>query len=229
MTVTLVAAADRSAASYRTQRETDSHGRARTSSAVRRAARRTDAKSLTPSPSTGSPCASSSGDPHRRAVGHRVREERRARSRRGAGWEQRASLPQRSRCARSRAPGVQGGSRGAQRPRKPPISICPIFPRNASPGLDRGQGLCSLGPFRAFRGPVGSEPGPWPRGVVDGSRLRHLTQEWLPTSDGPEARGRRVATGTASAASNRRPSADHRFPDELLQELVGDFTGTRLG
>jgi NAD(P)-dependent dehydrogenase (short-subunit alcohol dehydrogenase family) len=64
-------------------------------------------------------------------------------------------------------------------------------------------------------------------GASDDLRLGHLTQEWLATSDDPEAR----STGGYWYHQRRRePHAmahDQRFQDELLEDLVG-FTTTRL-
>jgi hypothetical protein len=64
-------------------------------------------------------------------------------------------------------------------------------------------------------------------GAPDDLRLGHLTQEWLATSDDPEAR-----TSGGYWYHQRRaepaPSVhDERFQDELLDELAR-FTGTRL-
>ena len=65
-------------------------------------------------------------------------------------------------------------------------------------------------------------------GATDDLRLGHVTQEWLATSDDPEAR-----TSGAYWYHQRRaePAAsvhDERFQDELL-EVLARFTGTRLG
>jgi len=64
-------------------------------------------------------------------------------------------------------------------------------------------------------------------GASDDLRLGHLTQEWLATSDDPEAR----STGGYWYHQRRRePHAmvhDQRFQDELLEDLAG-FTATRL-
>jgi hypothetical protein len=61
----------------------------------------------------------------------------------------------------------------------------------------------------------------------DDLRLGHLTQEWLATSQDPQAR-----TSGGSWHHQRRiephPAAgDRRFRDQLLKDLAG-FTGTRL-
>jgi NAD(P)-dependent dehydrogenase (short-subunit alcohol dehydrogenase family) len=65
-------------------------------------------------------------------------------------------------------------------------------------------------------------------GAPDDLRLGHLTQEWLATSDDPEAR----TTGGYWYHQRRAepaPSAhDERFQDELLESLER-FTGTPLG
>jgi NAD(P)-dependent dehydrogenase (short-subunit alcohol dehydrogenase family) len=64
-------------------------------------------------------------------------------------------------------------------------------------------------------------------GAPDDLRLGHLTQEWLATSDDPEA----LTTGGYWYHQRRREPArsvhDQRFQDELLEELAR-FTGTRL-
>jgi len=64
-------------------------------------------------------------------------------------------------------------------------------------------------------------------GASDDLRLGHLTQEWLATSDDPEAR----STGGYWYHQRRtEPHAmvhDRRFQDELLEDLAG-FTATRL-
>jgi NAD(P)-dependent dehydrogenase (short-subunit alcohol dehydrogenase family) len=64
-------------------------------------------------------------------------------------------------------------------------------------------------------------------GATDDFRLGHLTQEWLATSDEPEAR-------TSGAYWHHRRRAepaphvhDRRFQDQLLEELAR-FTATRL-
>jgi NAD(P)-dependent dehydrogenase (short-subunit alcohol dehydrogenase family) len=65
-------------------------------------------------------------------------------------------------------------------------------------------------------------------GASDDLRLGHLTQEWLATSDDPEARS---TGGYWYHQRLKEPHAmahDQRFQDELLEDLVG-FTTTRLG
>jgi NAD(P)-dependent dehydrogenase (short-subunit alcohol dehydrogenase family) len=64
-------------------------------------------------------------------------------------------------------------------------------------------------------------------GAPDDLRLGHLTQEWLATSDDPDAR-----TSGGYWHHQRRiephPAVhDRRFQDQLLEDL-GSFTGTRL-
>jgi hypothetical protein len=65
------------------------------------------------------------------------------------------------------------------------------------------------------------------RNAPDDLQLRHLTQEWLATSDDPEAR----TSGGYWHHVRRRTQAssvnDQRFQDELLNEL-GRFNGTLL-
>jgi NAD(P)-dependent dehydrogenase (short-subunit alcohol dehydrogenase family) len=64
-------------------------------------------------------------------------------------------------------------------------------------------------------------------GASDDLRLGHLTQEWLATSDDPEARS---TGGYWYHQRLKEPHAmahDQRFQDELLEDLVG-FTTTRL-
>jgi NAD(P)-dependent dehydrogenase (short-subunit alcohol dehydrogenase family) len=65
-------------------------------------------------------------------------------------------------------------------------------------------------------------------GAPDDLRLGHLTQEWLATSEDPDAR----ASGGYWHHQRRiepHPAAlDPRFQEELLEELAR-FTGTRLG
>jgi NAD(P)-dependent dehydrogenase (short-subunit alcohol dehydrogenase family) len=64
-------------------------------------------------------------------------------------------------------------------------------------------------------------------GAPDDLRLGHLTQEWLATSDDPEA----LSSGGYWYHQRRREPArsvhDQGFQDELLEELAR-FTGTRL-
>lgn len=64
-------------------------------------------------------------------------------------------------------------------------------------------------------------------GATDDLRLGHVTQEWLATSDDPEAR-----TSGAYWYHQRRAEAaasvhDERFQDQLL-DVLARFTGTRL-
>jgi NAD(P)-dependent dehydrogenase (short-subunit alcohol dehydrogenase family) len=64
-------------------------------------------------------------------------------------------------------------------------------------------------------------------GAPDDVRLGHLTQEWLATSDDPEAR---TSGGYWHHQRRAEPAAsvhDERFQDRLLEELAR-FTGTRL-
>lgn len=64
-------------------------------------------------------------------------------------------------------------------------------------------------------------------GAPDDLRLGHLTQEWLATGDGPEAR---VSGGYWHHQRRSAPAAavgDPAFQDELLAALA-DFTGVRL-
>ena len=64
-------------------------------------------------------------------------------------------------------------------------------------------------------------------GAPDDLRLGHLTQEWLATSDDPEAR---TSGGYWYHQRRREPAPgvhDQRLQDELLEELAR-FTGTRL-
>jgi hypothetical protein len=64
-------------------------------------------------------------------------------------------------------------------------------------------------------------------GAPDDLRLGHLTQEWLATSDDPEA----LTSGGYWYHQRRREPApsvhDQRFQDELLEDLAR-LTGTRL-
>jgi NAD(P)-dependent dehydrogenase (short-subunit alcohol dehydrogenase family) len=64
-------------------------------------------------------------------------------------------------------------------------------------------------------------------GAPDDLRLGHLTQEWLATSDDPEA----LTSGGYWYHQRRREPArsvrDQRFQDELLEDLAR-FTGARL-
>jgi NAD(P)-dependent dehydrogenase (short-subunit alcohol dehydrogenase family) len=64
-------------------------------------------------------------------------------------------------------------------------------------------------------------------GAPDDLRLGHLTQEWLATSNDPEAR---TSGGYWHHQSRSKPAAgvhDERFQDELLEDLAR-FTGTHL-
>ena len=64
-------------------------------------------------------------------------------------------------------------------------------------------------------------------GAPDDLRLGHLTQEWLATSDDPDAR---TSGGYWYHQRRAEPAAsvhDQRFQDQLLEELAG-FTATRL-
>ncbi len=64
-------------------------------------------------------------------------------------------------------------------------------------------------------------------GAPDDLRLGHLTQEWLATSEDPEAR---TASGYWYHQRRIEPHAavhDRRFQDQLLDELAR-FTATRL-
>jgi NAD(P)-dependent dehydrogenase (short-subunit alcohol dehydrogenase family) len=65
-------------------------------------------------------------------------------------------------------------------------------------------------------------------GAPDDLRLGHRTQEWLATSDDPDAR---TSGGYWYHQSREKPAPsvrDHRFQDELLEQLAG-FTATPLG
>src|SRR5215217_2348232 len=64
-------------------------------------------------------------------------------------------------------------------------------------------------------------------GAPDNLRLGHLTQEWLATSEDPQAR---TSGGFWHHQRRAEPAAsvhDQRFQDQLLEELAG-FTTTRL-
>jgi NAD(P)-dependent dehydrogenase (short-subunit alcohol dehydrogenase family) len=66
------------------------------------------------------------------------------------------------------------------------------------------------------------------RGAPDDLRLGHLNQEWLATSDDPDAR---TSGGYWHHQRRVEPHAavrDRRFQDQLLEELAR-FTSTRLG
>jgi NAD(P)-dependent dehydrogenase (short-subunit alcohol dehydrogenase family) len=64
-------------------------------------------------------------------------------------------------------------------------------------------------------------------GAPDDFRLGHLTQEWLATSDDPEARTSGGYWHHERRADPVVSVQDRRFQDELLEELAR-FTGTRL-
>jgi NAD(P)-dependent dehydrogenase (short-subunit alcohol dehydrogenase family) len=64
-------------------------------------------------------------------------------------------------------------------------------------------------------------------GAPDDFRLGHLTQEWLATSDDPEARTSGGYWYHQRRAEPAPTARDKRFQDELLGELAR-FTGTRL-
>lgn len=64
-------------------------------------------------------------------------------------------------------------------------------------------------------------------GAPDDLRLGHLTQEWLATSDDPQAR---TSGGCWHHQRHAEPAPsvhDQRFQDQLLEDLAG-FTGTSL-
>lgn len=64
-------------------------------------------------------------------------------------------------------------------------------------------------------------------GAPDDLRLGHLTQEWLATSDDPQAR---ISGGYWHHQHRAEPAPsvhDQRFQDQLLEDLAS-FTGTRL-
>ena len=64
-------------------------------------------------------------------------------------------------------------------------------------------------------------------GAPDDLRLGHLTQEWLATSEDPEAR---TSGGYWYHQRRTEPHPavrDRRFQDQLLEDLAG-FTATRL-
>jgi hypothetical protein len=64
-------------------------------------------------------------------------------------------------------------------------------------------------------------------GAPDNLRLGHLTQEWLATSEDPEAR---TSGGYWYHQRRTEPHPavrDRRFRDQLLEDLAG-FTATRL-
>jgi NAD(P)-dependent dehydrogenase (short-subunit alcohol dehydrogenase family) len=64
-------------------------------------------------------------------------------------------------------------------------------------------------------------------GAPDGLRLGHLTQEWLATSDDPEARSSGGYWHHQRRADPAPSVHDQRFQDQLLEELAR-FTATRL-
>jgi NAD(P)-dependent dehydrogenase (short-subunit alcohol dehydrogenase family) len=64
-------------------------------------------------------------------------------------------------------------------------------------------------------------------GAPDDLRLGHLTQEWLATSDDPEARTSGGYWYHQRRAEPARAVHDQRFQDQLLEELAR-FTATRL-
>lgn len=64
-------------------------------------------------------------------------------------------------------------------------------------------------------------------GAPDHLRLGHLTQEWLATSDDPEARTSGGYWHHQRRAEPAHSVHDQRFQDELLEE-VARFTGTHL-
>jgi NAD(P)-dependent dehydrogenase (short-subunit alcohol dehydrogenase family) len=64
-------------------------------------------------------------------------------------------------------------------------------------------------------------------GAPDDLRLGHLTQEWLATSDDPEARTSGGYWHHQRRADPAPSVHDQRFQDQLLEELAR-FTGTRL-
>ena len=65
-------------------------------------------------------------------------------------------------------------------------------------------------------------------GAPDDLRRGHLTQEWLATSDDPEARTSGGYWYHQRRAEPHPAVGDRRFQDQLLEELAG-FTATRLG
>lgn len=64
-------------------------------------------------------------------------------------------------------------------------------------------------------------------GAPDDLRLGHLTQEWLATSDDPQARTSGGYWHHQRRLEPARSVHDQRFQDQLLEELAR-FTGTRL-
>jgi NAD(P)-dependent dehydrogenase (short-subunit alcohol dehydrogenase family) len=65
-------------------------------------------------------------------------------------------------------------------------------------------------------------------GAPDDLRLGHLTQEWLATSEDPDARTSGGYWYHQQRIEPHPAVRDRRFQDQLLDELAG-FTGTRLG
>jgi NAD(P)-dependent dehydrogenase (short-subunit alcohol dehydrogenase family) len=65
-------------------------------------------------------------------------------------------------------------------------------------------------------------------GAPDDLRLGHLTQEWLATSEDPDARTSGGYWHNQRRIEPHPAVRDRRFQDELLDALA-DFTGTRLG
>jgi NAD(P)-dependent dehydrogenase (short-subunit alcohol dehydrogenase family) len=61
----------------------------------------------------------------------------------------------------------------------------------------------------------------------DDLRLGHLTQEWLATSNDPEARTSGGYWYHQRRAEPARPVHDERFQDQMLEDLAR-FTGTYL-
>jgi NAD(P)-dependent dehydrogenase (short-subunit alcohol dehydrogenase family) len=64
-------------------------------------------------------------------------------------------------------------------------------------------------------------------GAPDDLRLGHLTQEWLATSDDPDARSSGGYWHHQRRAEPAPAAHDHRFQDELLESLAG-FTASPL-
>ena len=64
-------------------------------------------------------------------------------------------------------------------------------------------------------------------GAPDDLRLGHLTQEWLATSDDPDARTSGGYWYHQRRAEPHPAVRDQRFQDQLLEELA-DFTDTLL-
>ena len=92
-----------------------------------------------------------------------------------------------------------------------PVAVARLWPDVCSNAVDPGWVPTRMG-------------GP---GAPDDLRQGHLTQEWLATSDDPEAL---TSGGYWYHQQRRDPAAavhDRRFQEELLEALAG-FTGTRL-